>query len=74
MFFPQQFSPGPSGLRIARKVVGKCLVALAVGGQQQRDACAQEVTAERAGVQGQNLSKDRAVKSSGSSWFQLPHP
>lgn len=37
------------------------------GGRQQRDAGAQEVTAERAAVRGQRLSKDRGPQEAAGS-------
>lgn len=49
--------------------MGKCLVALAAGGQQQRDACAQEVTAG-----GQRLSTDRGCRDLRKQLIPAPPP
>lgn len=53
--------------------MGKCLVALAVG-TAAGDACAQGVTAERAGAQGQRLSKDRGCKGLREQLIAAPPP
>lgn len=71
MFFLQQFFPDPSGLSVAREVVGKCLVALAVGTAAEGCLCTGGDSRQSRSA-GTGLSKDRAVKTSGSSWFQLP--